>query len=47
MQASTQTYYSPAEYLELETKAEYRSEYRDGQILPMAGGKVNYNKSGG
>jgi Uma2 family endonuclease len=44
MQASTKTYYSPEEYLELETKAEYKSEYRDGQIIPMAGGKVNHNK---
>ena len=44
MQVSTKTYYSPAEYLELEAKAEYKSEYRDGQIIPMAGGKVNHNK---
>lgn len=44
MQASTETYYSPEEYLELETEAEYRSEYRDGQIIPMAGGKVNHNQ---
>lgn len=44
MQAETKTYYSPEEYLELETKAEYRSEYYDGQIISMAGGKVNHNK---
>ena len=44
MQASTKTYYSPAEYLELEAQAEYKSEYHDGQIIPMAGGKVNHNK---
>lgn len=44
MQAHTKTYYSPEEYLELETKAEYRSEYRDGQIILMAEGKVNHNQ---
>ena len=44
MQAPTKTYYSPEEYLELETAAEYRSEYRDGQIIPMAGGKPNHNQ---
>ena len=44
MQTSTKAYYSPAEYLELETKAEYKSEYCDGQIVPMAGGKVNHNQ---
>ncbi|GAB4535267.1 MAG: Uma2 family endonuclease [Pleurocapsa sp.] len=44
MQAPPKTYYSPEEYLELETVAEYRSEYHDGQIIPMAGGKPNHNK---
>ncbi len=44
VQASTKTYYSPEEYLELETKAQYKSEYYDGQIIPMAGGKVNHNQ---
>ncbi len=44
MQVPTKTYYSPEEYLELETKAEYRSEYYDGQIIPMAGGKPNHNQ---
>ncbi len=43
MQVPTKTYYSPAEYLELETQAEQRSEYLDGQIIPMAGGKPNHN----
>ena len=44
MQVPTKTYYSPEEYLELETAAEYRSEYLDGQIIPMAGGKPNHNQ---
>ena len=44
MQTSTKTYYSPEEYLEIETKAEYKSEYHDGQITPIAGSKPNHNK---
>ena len=44
MQAPSKTYHSPQEYLELETQAEFRSEYIEGQIVPMAGGKVNHNK---
>lgn len=37
-------HYTPAEYLELEEKAEYKSEYRDGEIIPMTGGTTNHNK---
>ena len=44
MQVPTKTSYSPEEYLELETPAEYKSEYYDGQIIPMAGGKPNHNQ---
>ena len=44
MQVPTKNYYSPEEYLELETAAEHRSEYLNGQIIPMAGGKPNHNK---
>jgi Uma2 family endonuclease len=36
--------YTPAEYLELEEKAEFRSEYRDGEIVAMAGGTTNHNR---
>jgi Uma2 family endonuclease len=36
--------YTPAEYLELEKKAEFRSEYRNGEIVPMAGGTTNHNR---
>lgn len=43
MQVATQTY-TPAEYLELEEKAEYKSEYINGQIFPMTGGSTNHNK---
>jgi len=37
-------YYTPEQYLELEDKAEYKSEYRDGEIVPMTGGTTNHNK---
>lgn len=30
--------------LELETTAEYKSEYRDGLIIPIAGGTPNHNQ---
>jgi Uma2 family endonuclease len=36
--------YTPAEYLELEEKAEFKSEYRNGEIIPMAGGTTNHNR---
>jgi Uma2 family endonuclease len=39
-----QKIYTPAEYLELEKKAEFKSEYRDGEIVPMAGGTTNHNE---
>ncbi|MFP4411059.1 Uma2 family endonuclease [Coleofasciculus sp.] len=40
-------YYTPEEYLELEEKAEYKHEYRDGKIVPMTGGTTNHNKIAG
>jgi len=40
----TQQCYTPEEYLELDTAAESKSEYIDGQIIPMAGGSTNYNR---
>jgi Uma2 family endonuclease len=36
--------YTPEEYLELEEAADYKSEYRDGEIVPMTGGTTNHNK---
>ncbi|MCC5605709.1 Uma2 family endonuclease [Nostoc sp. CHAB 5834] len=48
MQLETQKiYYTPEEYLEIEEKAEYKSEYRDGEIVPMTGGTTNHNKIAG
>ncbi|WP_019502929.1 Uma2 family endonuclease [Pseudanabaena sp. PCC 6802] len=45
MQAQTkQRYFTPAEYLELEEKAEFRSEYHDGEIVAMTGGSINHNR---
>jgi Uma2 family endonuclease len=38
------TRYTPEEYLELEAKADYKSEYRDGEIVPMTGGTTNHNE---
>ena len=40
-------YYSPEEYLELEEKAEDKSEYIDGKIIPIPGGTTNHNKIAG
>ncbi len=36
--------YSIEEYLAHEETAEYRSEYRNGEILPMTGGSINHNQ---
>ncbi|MCU0547909.1 MAG: Uma2 family endonuclease [Leptolyngbya sp. Prado105] len=39
--------YSPQEYLELETQSEFRSDYIDGEIIPMTGGTPNHNRIAG
>ncbi|MGB3695141.1 MAG: Uma2 family endonuclease [Spirulinaceae cyanobacterium] len=39
-----QKYYTPEEYLEQEETAKYRNEYRDGEIIQMAGGTTNHNE---
>lgn len=36
--------YTPEEYLALEEEADYKSEYRNGEIIPMAGGTTNHNE---
>jgi Uma2 family endonuclease len=36
--------YTPDEYLALEEKAEFRSEYENGEIVAMAGGSLNHIK---
>jgi Uma2 family endonuclease len=40
-------YYTPEEYLELEAKADYKNEYRDGEIISMTGGTTSHNKLAG
>lgn len=47
MQVTEQRYYSLEEYLALEEAADYKSEYIDGKILPMAGGSTNHNRIAG
>ena len=41
------TLYTPGEYLELERKAEFRSEYLCGQIYAMAGASREHNLAAG
>ena len=57
--ATRKKYYTYEEYLALEEKAEYKSEYHDGEIVPlfreiidgevvaMAGGSSNHSRIGG
>jgi Uma2 family endonuclease len=45
-QAETKVY-SPDEYLYLEINSDIRSEYRNGEIIPMTGGTPAHNKIGG
>ena len=40
-------YYTPEEYLALEETAIDKSEYHDGEIIPMTGGTTNHNKLAG
>lgn len=47
MQAQTRQLYTPEEYLELEVNDEERHEYRDGEIILMAGGTPNHNRIAG
>ncbi|MFB2918940.1 Uma2 family endonuclease [Aerosakkonema funiforme] len=47
IQANEKRHYSPEEYLAREEAAEYKSEYRDGEIIPMTGGTTNHNQIAG
>jgi Uma2 family endonuclease len=47
MQLQVRPYYSVEEYMALETASESRSEYLDGQIIPMAGGSPGHNRISG
>jgi Uma2 family endonuclease len=44
LQPTEKRYYTPEEYLALEEKAEYKSEYHDGVIISMTGGTTNHNQ---
>ncbi len=41
---AAQTYFTPEAYLALERKAEYKSEYRTGQIIAMSGASRSHNR---
>ncbi|MEE3717700.1 Uma2 family endonuclease [Tumidithrix elongata RA019] len=43
MVLATAKRYTVAEYLALEEQAEFKSEFLDGEILPMAGASANHN----
>jgi Uma2 family endonuclease len=48
MQIKTQKKsYTTAEYLQLEATSEFKNEYWDGEIIPMAGGTTNHNEIAG
>lgn len=47
MIAQTEKNYTAEEYLELELASETRSEYRNGEIIPMTGGTPNHNDISG
>ena len=36
--------FTPEEYFAHEERAEYKSEYHNGEILPMTGGSINHNR---
>jgi Uma2 family endonuclease len=44
MQAAQTRYYTPEEYLAIEEFSEFKNEYIDGQMIPMAGGTTNHNR---
>jgi Uma2 family endonuclease len=39
-----QKFYTLDEYRELEENAEFRNEYRDGEIVQMSGGTINHSR---
>jgi Uma2 family endonuclease len=47
MQTTAIKTYSVEEYLAQEQQADYKSEYIDGEIIPMTGGTTNHNEIAG
>jgi Uma2 family endonuclease len=43
MSAQKNSYFTPEQYLEMERKAAYKSEYFRGEIFAMAGAKIRHN----
>jgi Uma2 family endonuclease len=41
---TVKTYISPQDYLRQEEVAEFRSEYRNGEVIPMPGGTKNHHR---
>ncbi len=44
MLAQKRQYNTSEEYFVLETQADYKSEYHQGEIMAMAGGSLNHNR---
>jgi Uma2 family endonuclease len=44
MSTVPKTYLTPQEYLEIERKAEYKSEYYQGEMFAMSGARLVHNK---
>jgi Uma2 family endonuclease len=44
MSTLPKTFITPEEYLGLERKAEFRSEYHDGKIYAMSGGSIRHDR---
>ncbi|MGF1600921.1 MAG: Uma2 family endonuclease [Chloroflexi bacterium AL-N5] len=44
MVVTTHKRYTPAEYLQQEEQAEFKSELIDGEIIPVAGASANHNR---
>lgn len=42
--AAAKTRYTSEEYLALEDQAEFKSEYHNGEIIPMTGASFNHNR---
>ncbi|GAB1544309.1 Uma2 family endonuclease [Scytonema sp. NUACC21] len=47
MQVTDKRYYSPQEYLAIEEAADCRSEYIDGETVPITGSSTNHNQIAG
>jgi Uma2 family endonuclease len=44
MRQTQQHHYTSEEFLAQEEVAEFHSEYRDGEIVPITGSSINYNQ---